>query len=252
MFFIGLIFQLLFNVLRLFFIGYIIRLIFRNTTYGRIALVLITGYQIFIYVSNIGTLTLLFDLIASFMSLILYVVVYDFKNIKRPRKLKGLDSRFRTLYSEKVFFFLLSSVTWLIAIMTHLLLVLDVWLLIILAIINIVSFLMLQRYKSERVFLLLGKHERTLYEYAIPKKVYSYSPKEFFPSDAYILDYVAILYEPNVKTHIYALPVDGINDNLLQHAKKVDIPYDVIHHLKKYQFVSITVKNKTLRVKRLK
>lgn len=252
MFFIGLIFQLLFNVLRLFFIGYIIRLIFRNTTYGRIALVLIMGYQFFIYVSNIGTLTLLFDLIAAFMSLILYVVLYDFKNIKRPRKLNGLDSRFRTLYSEKVFFFLLSSVTWLIAIITYLLLRLDSWLLIALAFINIVSFLMLQRYKSERVFLLLGKHERTLYEYAIPKKVYSYSPNEFFPSDAYILDYVAILYEPNVKTHIYALPVDGINDNLLQHAKKVDIPYDVIHHLKKYQFVSITVKNKTLRVKRLK
>lgn len=252
MFFIGFIFQLLFNVLRLFFIGYIIRLVFRNTSYGRIALILITGYQFFVYVSNIGTLSLLFEMIASLMSLILYVIVYDFKNMKRPKKLKGLDSRFRTVYADRVFFFLLSSVTWFVAIMTHVLLVLDLWLLIILAIINIVSFLMLQRYKSERVFLLLGKNAPTLYEYSVPKKVFSYSPKEFFPSDAYILDYVAILYEHNLKTHIYSLPVDGIDDMLLQHARKIDIPYDVINDLKKYQFVSIIVKDKTPRVKRLK
>lgn len=244
--------QLIFNTIRLFFIGYIVRLIFRNNNYGRFILILTVIYYTFLTITNITTGSMIFDLIASILSLSLYIYVYDRDKVFKPKKLKGMNTQFRTKYADQIFFIILSTVTWFFAILLYFIVNYDNVLIVAILIANIISFLIIFKVKDEKVFLLVGKNDKQLYEYDIPKKVFKYSPVEFFKSDDYIIDYVAVMYENRIITHIYMLPVDQLQSSLFSNATNIDIPYEFLTELKKYQFVSISFKEKTPRLKRLK
>lgn len=252
MFLIYIIIPLIFNTIRLFFIGYVIRLIFRNTNYGRNILVLTIIYNAFLIITNRFTGGVIFDLIASILSLSLYVYVYDRHKVFKPKKLKGMDTQFRTKHADQVFFIILTIVTWVFSIFIYISIGIDELLFIPILVSNIIAYVLIYSIKEEKVYLLVGKTEIDLYEYSIPKKIFKYSPADFFKSDDFIIDYVAVMYENRVKTHIYMLPVDKMQAALFSNANKIDIPHDILRDLKKYHFVSISFKEKTPRLKRLK
>jgi hypothetical protein len=244
--------QIIFTTIRLFFIGYIVRLIFRNTNYGRFVLIISSIYFLFVMITNITTAAFIFDFIASILSLLLYVYVYDRDKLIKPKKLKGMNTQFRTKYADQVFFIVLTIVTWFFSISLYFLVNYDILLMIAILVANILAFFMIFNIKDEKIFLITGKTEKQIYEYLIPKKVFKYSPDDFFSSKDYIIDYVAVMYQHRVKTHIYMLPVDQLQSSLFLNATKIDIPHEFLTDLKKYQFVSITFKEKTPRLKRLK
>lgn len=252
MFLIIIVMQVLFSTIRLFFIGYIVRLLFRNNNYGRFILILTVIYFAFLTVTNITTESVILDFIASILSLLLYIYVYDRDKMFKPKRLKGMNTQFRTKYADQIFFIILSTFTWIIAISLYFIVNYDNVLIVAILIANIISFLIIFKVKEEKVFLLVGKNDKQLYEYDIPKKVFKYSPAEFFKSDDYIIDYVAVMYENRIITHIYMLPVDQLQSSLFSNASKIDIPYEFLTDLKKYQFISISFKEKTPRMKRLK
>ena len=252
MFLIIIFMQLLITMIRLFFIGYIIRLIFRNTKYGRYALIISVIYHIFLLVTNITTATYIINVIASILSLILYVYVYDRHQILKPKKLKGMDTQFRTKHADQIFFIALTSITWFLAILLYVLIGSDLILYVFLLLFNVISFILIFYVKEENVYLIVGKNEKQLYEYPIPKKVLKYAPVDFFQSDDYIIDYVGVMYENRIKTHLYMLPVDQLHPSIFSNATRIEFHYEFLGELKKYQFVSITFKEKTPRLKRLK
>ncbi|MDA0872093.1 MAG: hypothetical protein O2987_04395, partial [Firmicutes bacterium] len=57
--------QVLFSTIRLFFIGYLVRLLFRNNNYGRFILILTVIYFAFLTVTNITTESVILNFIAS-------------------------------------------------------------------------------------------------------------------------------------------------------------------------------------------
>lgn len=244
--------EVIFSAIRLFFIGYIVRLIFKNTNYGRFILILTVIYYVYLTITNLTTGSIIFDLIASILSLLLYTYVYDRDKVFKPKKLKGMNTQFRTIYSSQIFFIILSTVTWLLAISLYFIVGYDTVLIFPILVANIITFIIIFRVKEEKVFLLVGKTDKQLYEYDVPKKVFKYSPADFFKSDDYIIDYVAVMYENRINTHIYKLPVDQLHSSLFSNAKNIAIPHEFLVDLKKYQFVSITFKEKTPRLKRLK
>lgn len=244
--------QFFFTMIRLFFIGYFIRLIFRNTFYGRMVLIVTVLYYMFLLFTNVIITKIFFDLIAAIVSLLFYVFVYDRQKIFKPKKLKGMDTQFRTKHADQVFFKVLTIVIWVFSVMIYLMVQVDELLLFAILISNIIAYVFIYSIKEEKVYLIVGKTEKELYEYSIPKKVFKYSPADFFISDDFIIDYVAVMYENRVKTHVYMLPVDKIHHSLLSNASKINTPHEILSDLKKYQFVSITFKEKTPRLKRLK
>ena len=252
MFLIIIVMQILFSTIRLFFIGYIVRLLFRNNNYGRFILILTVIYFAFLTVTNITTESVILNFIASILSLLLYIYVYDRDKVFKPKRLKGMNTQFRTKYADQVFFKILTMITWFFAISLYFIVGYDDVLIFVILVANIISFIIIFRVKDEKVFLLVGKTDKQLYEYEVPKKVFKYSPAEFFKSDDYIIDYVAVMYENSIITHIYMLPVDQLQSSLFSNATNIDIPYEFLTNLKKYQFVSISFKEKTPRLKRLK
>ncbi len=88
MFLVAIIVNILFTSLRLFFIGYVIRLLFRNTKYGRVALLIIVIYQLILIISDINNVSGILDFVASIISLVLYILLFDSISLKLIKSIK--------------------------------------------------------------------------------------------------------------------------------------------------------------------
>ena len=253
MFLVLIIINVLFTSLRLFFIGYIIRLLFRNTKYGRVALFVIAFYQLILIISDIDNVSGVLDFIASVISLIIYIVLFDSISFKSLKKHKGIDTSFKTKYLERIIVILISLIMWLSAGLLYVMSGgVESLLLIALLVMNVVAFGYVFKEKNEYVYLIVGKSDPKVYQFDIPKKTFSVRFDQFLSSDAYILDYVGIYYANRAKIHLLMLPIDDIKEDIFNGGSLIQDAHPILLDLKKYQFVSITLKNKTPRVRRLK
>ena len=112
MFLVAIIVNVLFTSLRLFFIGYVIRLLFRNTKYGRVAVLIIVFYQLILIISDINNVSGILDFIASIISLVLYIFLFDSISFKSMKKYKGIDTSFKTKYLERTIVYAITAITW--------------------------------------------------------------------------------------------------------------------------------------------
>lgn len=253
MFLVAIIINVLFTSLRLFFIGYVIRLLFRNTKYGRVALSVIVFYQLILIISDINNLSGILDFIAAIMSLLLYIFLFDSISIQSLKKHKGIDTSFKTKYLERTIVYVITVMTWLSAAFIYVTLGgIDILLILALLMMNMIALLYVFKETKEYAYIIVGKTTQKVYQFDVPKKVFKVGFQTFLSSDAYILDYVGIYYADRMKVHVFMLPVDDIKEEIMNEGTIVDHVPPVLFNLKKYQFVSVTMKNKTPRVRRLK
>lgn len=253
MFLVAIIINVLFTSLRLFFIGYVIRLLFRNTKYGRVALFVIVFYNLIMIISDIHNVSGILDFIASIMSLLLYIFLFDSISFKSLKKHKGIDTSFKTKYLERTIVYAITIITWLSAAFIYVTLGgIEILLILALLIMNIIALLYVFKETKEFAYIIAGKTIQKVYQFDVPKKVFNVGFQTFLSSDAYILDYVGIYYADRMKVHVFMLPIDDIKEDIFNGGTIIDHVPPVLLNLKKYQFVSITMKNKTPRVRRLK
>ena len=253
MFLVAIIINVLFTSLRLLFIGYVIRLLFRNTKYGRVALFVIVFYNLIMIISDIHNVSGILDFIASIMSLLLYIFLFDSISFKSLKKHKGIDTSFKTKYLERTIVYAITIITWLSAAFIYVTLGgIEILLILALLIMNIIALLYVFKETKEFAYIIAGKTIQKVYQFDVPKKVFNVGFQTFLSSDAYILDYVGIYYADRMKVHVFMLPIDDIKEDIFNGGTIIDHVPPVLLNLKKYQFVSITMKNKTPRVRRLK
>ena len=253
MFLVAIIINVLFTSLRLFFIGYVIRLLFRNTKYGRVALFVIVFYNLIMIISDINNVSGILDFIASIMSLLLYIFLFDSISFKSLKKHKGIDTSFKTKHLERTIVYVITIITWLSAAFIYVMLGgIEILLILALLIMNIIALLYVFKETKEFAYIIAGKTIQKVYQFDVPKKVFNVAFQTFLSSDAYILDYVGIYYADRMKVHVFMLPIDDIKEDIFNGGTIIDHVPPVLLDLKKYQFVSITMKNKTPRVRRLK
>jgi len=253
MFLVAIIVNILFTSLRLFFIGYVIRLLFRNTKYGRVALLIIVIYQLILIISDINNVSGILDFVASIISLVLYILLFDSISLKLIKKHKGIDTSFKTKYLERTIVYAITTITWLSAGFIYVILGgIDTLLIIALLMMNIITLLYVFKETKEYVYIIVGKSIQNVYQFDVPKKVFKVRFDSFLSSDSYILDYVGIYYADRMKVHVFMLPIDDIHADIFNGGTIINNVPPVLLDLKKYQFVMITMKNKTPRVRRLK
>ena len=253
MFLLTIIVNVLFTSLRLFFIGYVIRLLFRNTKYGRVALFITVFYHLIMIILDINNVSGILDFIASIMSLLLYVFLFDSISIQSLKKHKGIDTAFKTKYLERTIVYAITVMTWLSAGFIYMTLGgIDTLLLLALMIMNIIVWMYVFKETKEYAYIIVGKTIKKVYQFDVPKKAFKVRFETFLSSNAYILDYVGIYYADRMKVHVFMLPIDDIKEDIFSGGTMINDVPPVLLDLKKYQFVSITMKNKTSRVRRLK
>jgi hypothetical protein len=253
MFLVAIIVNVLFTSLRLFFIGYVIRLLFRNTKYGRVALLIIVFYQLILIISDINNVSGILDFIASIISLVLYSFLFDSISFKSIKKYKGIDTSFKTKYLERTIVYAITAITWFSAGFIYVTLGgIETLFVLALVIMNIIIILYVFKETNEYAYIIVGKRIHKVYQFALPKKAFKVRFDSFLSSNSFILDYVGIYYADRMKVHVFMLPIDDIDADIFIGGTIINNVPPVLLELKKYQFVSITMKNKTPRVRRLK
>jgi hypothetical protein len=204
-------------------------------------------------ISDIHNVSGILDFIASIMSLLLYIFLFDSISFKSLKKHKGIDTSFKTKYLERTIVYAITIITWLSAAFIYVTLGgIEILLILALLIMNIIALLYVFKETKEFAYIIAGKTIQKVYQFDVPKKVFNVGFQTFLSSDAYILDYVGIYYADRMKVHVFMLPIDDIKEDIFNGGTIIDHVPPVLLNLKKYQFVSITMKNKTPRVRRLK
>ncbi|MGB0345406.1 MAG: hypothetical protein ACPGEA_02030 [Acholeplasmataceae bacterium] len=253
MFLVAIIVNVLFTSLRLFFIGYVIRLLFRNTKYGRVAVLIIVFYQLILIISDINNVSGILDFIASIISFVLYIFLFDSISFKSIKKYKGIDTSFKTKYLERTIVYAITAITWFSAGFIYVTLGgIETLFVLALVIMNIIIIIYVFKETNEYAYIIVGKRIHKVYQFDVPKKAFKVRFDSFLSSDSYILDYVGIYYADRMKVHVFMLPIDDIDADIFIGGTIINNVPPVLLELKKYQFVSITMKNKTPRVRRLK
>lgn len=253
MFLVAIIVNVLFTSLRLFFIGYVIRLLFRNTKYGRVAVLIIVFYQLILIISDINNVSGILDFIASIISFVLYIFLFDSISFKSIKKYKEIDTSFKTKYLERTIVYAITAITWFSAGFIYVTLGgIETLFVLALLIMNIIVILYVFKETNEYAYIIVGKRIHKVYQFDVPKKAFKVRFDSFLSSNSFILDYVGIYYADRMKVHVFMLPIDDIDADIFIGGTIINNVPPVLLELKKYQFVSITMKNKTPRVRRLK
>lgn len=189
-----------------------------------------------------------FPVIAAFYVFLSISGGISFLRIKRSKKLKSISSDIQTSYFLTTIYSLLWIGSLLFGIGAYLFIEGYLkWVILsfasIIFIVSMVLLLRIRKVKIERVILIIGRDQRTFYEYVVPKRQMKVLVTDFFTNDNYIVDPIGDIRIENgieliEKHYLYWIATnDKIDMTKETHLKNVKPVYEnIISQFEKYHY----------------
>lgn len=257
MFFLIILINVVFNILRYIFIGYISRAIFKSNVYGLLSIVLYGLYTL------VNELPFTIQTLLIFISLILSVIIYQiaFQGISMPRlhrkkRVTSLDIKTVSFHHQVMVLISILFIVflWINQVFTSLITSSTPVIVTFLVVLYNGYVLYHDRNIQTYVIVRVGKSEFTYYQKELSSKVRKHRYSNFFNHPMFQLDYIAkVKYKGINQTRhdfVYSIKSDL---NLTELGYEPFIAYDTskLDDLKSYQLNTLYIKNNQVKIKRI-